>query len=240
MLNTGVLEFRADQDRFAEPLVFQPKLVDDLPDVPVMPETLLLMELGMHELAVDLGAMSRLVLSDLGATLQILRLAARECCEVRPERMEDCISMLGPQACLKAVARRSIGSGVQCRVVFETWAHAREIAQVFRALAEETHGKIRPEEAYLVGLCHVVGFLPEMLSWDRPAYCGRGWQSVGLKLAERWSLPFCVPAFFAEMQLPRGGGGWVDLARKAHGIVGRSPLGCPLFDGESPQVCSHV
>jgi HDOD domain len=239
LLNTGVLEFRADQDRFAERLVFQPKLVDDLPDVPVMPETLLLMELGIHEFAVDLAAMSQLVLSDLGATLQILRLAARECGEARPERMEDCISILGPQACLKAAARRSIGSGIQCRVVFEAWAHAREIAQVFRVLAEETHGKIRPEEAYLAGLCHVLGFLPEMLSWDRPAYCGRGW-GVGLKLAERWSLPFCVAEFFAEMQLSRGGARWGDLARKAHRIVRRSPLGCPLFDGESPQVYSRV
>jgi len=231
LLNTGVLEFRANHDRFAESLVFQPKLVDDLPDVPVMPETLLLMELGMHEFAVDLGAMSQLVLSDLGATLQILRLAARECGEARPERMEDCISMLGSQACLKAAARKSIGRGVPGRMVFEAWAHARDVAQVFRILAEDTRGNIHPEEAYLVGLCHVLGFLPEMLSWNPPAYCGKGWAGAGLKLAERWSLPFCVAEFFAEMQLPSGGARWGDLARKAHRIVKRSPLGCPLFDG---------
>ena len=51
---------------------------DPLPAVPVMPETLLLLDLVAQEPTVDLRGMSQLVLDDMGATLQILRLAGRE------------------------------------------------------------------------------------------------------------------------------------------------------------------
>ena len=40
-----------------------------LPDVPVMPGTLLLMDLGAQEESVDLNEMTRVVLSDPGATI---------------------------------------------------------------------------------------------------------------------------------------------------------------------------
>jgi hypothetical protein len=242
VLNTGVCEFRADQNRFAERQVFGPRLVDDLPDVPVMPETLLLMELGMHEFAVDLSEMSQLALSDLGATLQILRLAGWECGggEARPVRMEDCISTLGLQACLKAAARRTVLCDLRCRAVFETWAHAREIALLCKTLAEETNGSIRPEEAYLAGLCHVIGLLPEMLGWERGELAGKSWAELGLKLSEQWCLPACIAEFFAEMQQPRGGTRWSGLIRKAHQKATRSPIGCPLFDVEAPRLCSSI
>ncbi len=53
-------------------------LVREFPDVPVLSETLLLMELKIRDRAVDLTEISHLVLSDLGAVLQIMRLAGRE------------------------------------------------------------------------------------------------------------------------------------------------------------------
>ena len=48
------------------------------PAIPIMQETLLLLDLAAQESSVDLREMSQLVLDDLGATLQILRLAGRE------------------------------------------------------------------------------------------------------------------------------------------------------------------
>jgi hypothetical protein len=242
LLNTGVFEFRANAEQVAGRPSFLPKLVDDLPDIPAMPETLLLMELGMHELAVDLREMSQLVLADLGASLQILRLAARECggSDAGPVRMEDCIATLGLQACLQAASRKTVLSEMRYGPVFETWAHAREIAQIFRILADESNGSIRPEEAYLAGLCHGIGQLPELLGWDRRGFGGSNWAGMGLKLAERWSLPPCVGEFFAEMQLRRGGMRWSGMARRAHQMAARSPIGCPLSDVGAPRPCQCI
>ena len=81
-----------------------------LPDVPVMPGTLLLLDLGAQEERVDLHEMTRVVLSDPGATIQILRMVGRDRSfgEERPSRVEDCISVLGVQACLEAVSRRTV------------------------------------------------------------------------------------------------------------------------------------
>jgi hypothetical protein len=239
VLTTNILQSPAGRSNFAGQLTLQPRLVDDLPEIPVMPKTLLLMELGTHEFAVDLGAISQLVLSDLGATLQILRLAARECGDdnTRPERIEDYISAFGPRTCLKAAAGKRVVSDFRSQAVFETWAHAREIALAFKALAEESQGSIRPDEAYLTGLCHVIGFLPEVLGWKHRGFFGDDWTRVGLKLAERWCLPSCIAEFFIEMQLPQGGTRWGDLAHKAHQMATRSPSGCPLFKGVSPHLC---
>jgi len=241
LLNFGAFELQETPERLTERLVLQPKLVDNLPEIPVMPETLLRMELGMHEYAVDLGAMSQLVLGDLGATLQILRLAARECGagDAHPARMEDCISGLGLQSCLKAAARERVRSDVRYSTVFETWAHAREIALACKTLARE-QGMVSPDEAYLVGLCHGIGSLPELLGWERPGYGGNSWASVGRRLAERWSLPNCVSKFFSEMRMERGEGRWSYLVREAHQKASRSTIGCPLFNGDRSSLRSHV
>ena len=58
-----------------------------------MPETLLLMDLGALEKPVDLEEITQVVLSDPGATIQVLRLAGRERAlgEEREARIEDCI-----------------------------------------------------------------------------------------------------------------------------------------------------
>lgn len=239
MLNSGVFEFRAARDAFAELQPFQPRLVDDLPDVPAMPETLLSMELSIHEFSVDLRAFSQLVLGDLGASLQILRLAAWECgSDACPSRMEDSISALGLQACLKAAARATVLSDARHRGVFEFWAHSREIAERCRDLAVELNGDFHPEEAYFVGLFHGLGLLPQVLGWEWRGSEKRDWASVGRRLADRWSLPPCVREFFAETRWPASGAPWNELVRKAHGMAKRSPIGCPLF--ELPRHHSHA
>ena len=80
----------------------------ELPDAPVMSDTLLMLELAVRERVVDLSEVTQLVLGDLGAAIQIMRLAGREGLS---GRMENCISGLGVQACLDAVARRPIKRG---------------------------------------------------------------------------------------------------------------------------------
>jgi hypothetical protein len=212
--------------------------VDDLPDVPALPETLLQLELKLHEFSIDLHEVSQLVLSDLGTTLQILRLAVRECGipDARPSRIEDCISDLGLEACLRQAGRRTVLSEARHRGVIEVWAHSREVAQLCKRLAGTQDGWMHPEEAYLVGLMHALGSLPGILGWQWPENEASNWTEKGSKLAELWSLPLCVQEFFEQLHRPSTQEGWTAIVRRAHGMARLSPR-CPMCEVSGPQLC---
>jgi hypothetical protein len=228
VLKTSVVEFPAG-NLFIEPRRFQSESVDDLPDVPILPETLLTMELQLQENSVDLTEFTEAVLGDLGATLQILRLAGQEygSSEYRPVRIEDCISDLGPSACLEAVARGSFVRGPQQRADFETWTHSKEIARYFRLLAETMPGSISPDQAYVAGLLHAIGTLPETLGWQSSEMNGNH-ALTALKLAERWHFPGYVKDFFCEMLIPGYHPYWSKLMERAHLLAKDSQALCPL------------
>lgn len=204
--------------------------IDECPAVPVLPETLLLMELRTQEFSVDLGILSALVVSDAGATLQILRLAAREFenAEVRPVRIEDCISSLGVQACLAAVGQQAFLSSRQRNQLPEIWAHAREVGQACRAVAAEVDG-VHPDEAYLVGLLHGLGSLPQLLGWRDPVFSGRNAKQTAVLLAEHWSLPPTIQEFCHAWAGDKADNRWLRVLELAHPRAGRPPDSCPLF-----------
>lgn len=237
MPNASVFGFPAASSLWAESQPFQLEFVDDLPDLPALPETLLQMELKLHEFSVDLRDISQLVLSDLGATLQILRLAARE--SGPPARIEDCIADLGLEACLQAAGRRTVLSEARHRGVIELWAHSREVAQLCRRMAATTDGRIDPEQACLVGLTHALGMLPGILSWQWPENRAGNWVDKGVRLAQLWSLPLRVQESFAEMQRLDGQGPWTTLLRKAHARSRVSPR-CPMCEVSGPQLCPRA
>ncbi len=124
-------------------------------EVAVMQETLLLVELETQEFCVDLRTLSNIILSDLCATLQVLRLAGRERGgdEGRPVRVEDCIADLGVQACMDAMSKHLMQRDLRLPAVTELWGHSSRIAEHARRLAEQT-ADVDPDQAYLVGLCH--------------------------------------------------------------------------------------
>ena len=172
--------------------------IQDLPDVPVLPKTLLLMELMAQEQCVDLREISHLVLSDLGATIQILRLVGRAYGngEGRPIRMVDCIADLGLEACVQAVSAQTLPRDSRLDAIVQLWDHSREIAQQCKFIADLML-KINPEEAYLTGLLHAIGLLPELLEWEN---CDSADSSLmGLRFAKGWSLPPCVVEFYREI-----------------------------------------
>lgn len=206
----------------------------DLPEVPVMPETLLLLDLLVQESCVDLRQMSYLVLADIGASLQILRLAGREygAAEDRPTRIADCISDLGLRPCLKALSAQTLSRHGHEIAAF--WDHAREIADQAKLVAQEMVD-VDPEEAYLVALFHMLGSVPALLGWREPAATDHS--LAGLRLAKRWSLPNCVIEFFGEMQLPGYDGRWLTIVRKAHARANRTPIRCPFEGNIRPQLC---
>jgi hypothetical protein len=205
-------------------------LVRDLPDVPVLSETLLLMELMVRERTVCLREISQLVLSDLGAALQILRMAGREdsAIEALPTRIEDCISGLGLQACLEAMSQRTIRRSSRHPEIVEAWMHARAVAENCRILAPETSLSINPEDAYLVGLFHAIGALPPVLGWARTTHITGDPDVVGLRMAQAWSLPRCVSEYFAPLRPISGANRWREIVQRAHEEANAAHAECPL------------
>jgi hypothetical protein len=229
VLNTSVLEFPAGNIILDEYRCFPPEITDSLPDVPALPETLLTMEFQLQENSVDLRGFTEVVLGDLGATLQIFRLAGQEygSAEDCPMRIEDCISDLGLTACLNAAASGTLVRGAQQRANFEIWTHSREIAKHCKFLAEEMPGSINPDQAYIVGLLHAIGTLPDVLGWhwdDAP----ENQALSALKLAELWHLPRYVKDFFKENLMHGRNPRWSEFLAAAHQLAKVSWARCPV------------
>ena len=214
---------------------WESEFAQDLPDVPVLPETLLRLDLEAQEPSVDLREFSLVVLSDLGATVQILRLSGLELndAETRSARIEDCICDLGVAACLEAISAGTIARDHRYDGVVETWAHSREIAHYSKLVAEDTPD-VNPDEAYLVGLLHAIGLLPQALGWygshrrlEDPAL-------AGLQMARQWSLPQVAVEYFREVNLDQHSSPWPEIVHKAHRFASKSSILCPLERGVRP------
>ncbi len=230
MLDQKVFEFGIARSAASSRSLAQLDLVRDFPDVPVLSETLLLMELKIRDRAVDLTEISQLVLGDIGAVLQIMRLAGDEdvSADSRPTRIEDCISGLGLHACLEAMSRQTIKRRNRLPAIVETWSHARVIAENCKFLAEEDMLPANPDEAYLVGLLHAMGTLPEILEWDWTPSAFSDLDLAGLRMAEAWSLPGCVVEYFCELRSNSKTNRWTGIVQRAHQLanqtIGEDPL----------------
>ena len=235
MLTKTQFQTQVSRNPLVERQPLQVEVSRDLPDVPVLTQTLLILELLLQESCVDLREVSHVVLGDLGATLQILRLAGREYGNVegRPTRIEDCIADIGLQACLKAVSAQTIANDGRKTAIGEFWAHCREIAEYSKMVAEDMPG-VNPDEAYLTGLLHAMGMLPTLLGW-REAGITDG-ALAGLRIAKRWSLPHCVMELFNEMHLTGYATRWSGVVQKAHLRATRSSIDCPFERGLRPQL----
>lgn len=199
-----------------------------LPDVPVLSETLLLMELMVRQRCVDLAQVSELILTDLGATLQVLRLAGRECSFPPnfPYRIEDCISDLGLDACLEAMSQHIVTRSTRHSALVASWAHAREISSYCGSVARQMFGDLSPEDACLVGLCHDLGTLPAALGWNFTLPTDKN--RAGFKIADAWRLPSCVLQYFSSFMTPEVSNRWSELVDRAHEeLVSTQPQHAP-------------
>ncbi len=221
MPNWRVFEVSKQRDGFTAYRRFQRDLFQELPDVPVLPETLLLMDLRAHERQVNLREVSQLVLSDLGAALQIFRAAGDGNLdpEDRPRRIEDCISLLGMDGCLETMSSRTVRRGLHKGAVLESWTHARKIATYCGLMAEDFAAGVAPDQAYLVGLFHELGSLPRVLGWNQAVVDASDMASAGLRIAEEWALPRCVREYFCELQVPSRMNRWSTLLHTAHELA---------------------
>jgi len=193
-------------------------------EVPVLAETLLRLHLESQERSVDLRKVSELVLGDLGATIQVLRLANRESGGAGgPMRIEDCIADIGIHQCLSEM---SVGTALldrQREVTAKLWKHSKAIGTYSKLIAEQM-SDMYPEHAYLVGLLHAIRWLPAILGWRARVPLGPLGESAQLHIAKLLSLPGTVLELLSE---DRPGGSrvrWSDILKMAHQLAIALPL----------------
>ena len=223
----------------ADSLPLEVELAQDLPAVPVLPETLLRLDLEVQESSVDLGAVSQVVLHDLGATVQIFRLAGREYGQGRPSRIEDCISILGVSACMEAISVETIAHDSRYNAVTATWAHSQEIARCAKVVAEQIPDA-NPDEAYLVGLFHSIALLPPVLGWYGTQGKTIDLANTGFKIAKQWALPRFAIEYFNDTRQEQSASPWAEIVSKAHRFANKSSIPCPLEHRFRPQLYRAV
>ena len=96
MQTKPALEIQFRSSLLVERQPLQAGLSQNFPGIPVLSETLLVLDLLLQQPSADLTEIARVVLADVGATIEVLRLAGREygIAEGRPARIED---DLGPR-----------------------------------------------------------------------------------------------------------------------------------------------
>lgn len=177
---------------FREQNASAPQITDLLEEVPVMSATVLGLDMLLQEPFVDLHKVSELILSDVGATIQILRLIGKEYDNAaeRPSRIGECVASLDAGAWFGAISAQTFADDLEHSATTAVWKHCRLIAQYAQLVAESIED-ISPDDAYLVGLLHGVGTIPAALGWP---FCGGAGQDQGVLLAMEESLPLFVRA----------------------------------------------
>ena len=190
---------------------------DPLPNVPAMVGTKLQLELLLQESLVDLSAVSEVILSDAGATLQVLRLIGEEYPEEegRPTRIEDCIVSLNSERWYEAICASSIPQ--ESEVLIE-WQHCRRVAQCAKELAQCVEG-FSPEEAYVVGLLYELGKFPHLLGWNRSGDSSGEHRALGVMLADYWHLPGYLLSAIQDEQEAVPCSRWSELLAMAQALV---------------------
>ena len=223
MLNRKVFEIKTGQTPYPYQEI---DTSHNFPDIPVLPETLLMMEIAALGSPVDLGRITEIVLGDLGATIQIMRRARAECSfgEQRFNRLEDCISLLGVQECIEAASRLTVTRTMNKPAILNLWSHARVVAEECKRTAADAAGDMNPGEAYLTGLFHELGSLPVILEWAPELAMSVDSTAAGFRLAEAWSLPSCVLEYFGELCHRKTGSRRAEIVQRAHHMLISSPI----------------
>jgi HDOD domain len=201
------------------------KKLDLLDDVPVMSATVLGLEMLLHEPCIDLRMASELILSDVGATIQVLRLVGTEyeSAAEHPCRMGDCLASLDAGTWFAAISARTFPCDREHAATNSLWNHCRLVAQYAHLFAESLEG-IVPEEAYLVGLLHEIRKIPGVL----------GWSNREALAAIEESLPLFVLAAIRSMNDTASP--WKAILDAAHELAGV----CTGFDPSPLHRCIPI
>ena len=194
--------------------------VDPFPRIPAMAATMLQLELLLQDAPINLKAVADVILSDAGATLQILRLIGEEFPDEkdRPTRIEDCIASLDAEVWYGAIQQQS--ATPDGRLLAE-WQGCRRVGEYARELTRHCDG-ISPDEAYVVGLLHRLGEFPQLLGWSKTASTAAEHYALGAMLAVFWQLPDFLVQAIQEQQTPAAPGRWtrpLNMARQLANVA---------------------
>lgn len=204
-----------------------------LQHVPVMSATVLALDNLLHDPCVDLRRAAQLILSDVGATIQILLLVGKESDSTaqRLSRMGDCLASLDVGTWFGVIsAAPTFPADREHTALTTVWKHCRLVAQYAQLVAESLDG-VSPEDAYLVGLLHEIEAIPIVLGWpngDAAPWC-----------AIEASLPLFVLAAMRVVNDACALSTWRCILTEAHELAGacsRRPQWSPLV---KPLISSH-
>ena len=171
----------------ASPLYVAPKPTRH---VPVIPGTLLGLELMLYQSSLDLRSVSHLLRADPGALLHLFAILAEETERVpdAPCRVEDCIASLPLAHLLERLV--NAGSTHHDHAPVVAFArHAVSISRHAQRVADSLH--LPAEQASLIGLLHELGTLPWVLGWvsvpPTPAQAALS--------CEHLCVEYCVPSW---------------------------------------------
>jgi len=207
--------------QFPEQNQMTQKNADFLDDVPVMSATILGLEMLLYEPCIDLRMASELILSDVGATIKILRLIGKEYefAAERPSRMGDCLASLDVDTWFGAISAHTFVCDREHAATTAVWNHCRLVAQYAQLVAESIES-ISPEDAYLVGLLHGIGAIPKVLGWSNG---GPDTRDPGALFELEGLLPLFVLSALRSVNDPRPSSIWRFILTTAHELAGAQP-----------------
>jgi HD-like signal output (HDOD) protein len=168
---------------------------EEFPGPPAMPGALLRLKLCLSAFVIDLEEITNVIKSDVGLTVQLLRLAAREI-PASPVRVLSISQIVvhagvGSLALLAAhthILPDSLRNGARLRVCERFWMRCRLAALLAEGLAPHCSG-VDPEEAYLAALLYHVGSLPRLLGSASPVADRADLRHISHRMAQAWQLP---------------------------------------------------
>lgn len=185
--------------------------------VPVLPVTLLGLELLCDRPAFELRAATRLLRDDPGAVLQMFAIVAEEFPNAadRPTRLDGCLAALPRERLLRSLAEVRGGHRPPAR--FAAFAsHAAAVARSTETVAGALG--LPAEPARIVGLLHEVGHLPAMFGWS-------GWPANPAMCSDRLATAHNLPAVLAQAlnEVHRGDTAslWTSVVAAAHELLPR-------------------
>lgn len=191
---------------------------------PVLPSTLLCLQMLLTQPCLDLRAATNLLRRDPGAVLRLYALVAEECpdCADRPERLEDCIASVGISELARALQTGSEGAAEDAAhrhhaQLMHFAQHALAIAEYAEMVAASL--ALCEDRAYLVGLLHALGGLPARLELGTQQDGGLDAVAVARHWTQSHSVPSGLCHAIDEVHRELPDSVWVAMVRAAHDLA---------------------
>ena len=201
--------------------------------LPVLDGTRLCLQLAVGEGALDVQRVTEILRRDPVAVLRLFSLATDTGAGLRgaPDRLEDCLAGVGRDDLLPAFSHFAPRSAREQAICLPFAQHAFAIACSTRAVAGAL--ALNGEHAFLIGLLHDIGSLPELLAEapvapeapELPMHqAATDWAAAraadwAAELALRYRLPPFLCRALGEVHGGEGASLWTAAVRAAHDLA---------------------